>query len=146
MASIASQEPRASEVRHRRETLLLVILPLLLVLLLIIACVVGVLLLPRRDQVSIVSDVMFTLLMLCPAVVCILPVTIGVIAAVFAMNRAHDKAAGPLRRLEDLSLKLAQRADSSTDTINRRTIDFSARLGFLYRWMSVLEGDEDEHD
>lgn len=136
-------EPRVSEIRHRRETLRLVMLPMILVLIAVIACLVGVLLLPRRAQVSVVSDVMFTVLMLCPAVLCVLPITILTISAIFAMNRAHDAASGPLRRLEDMSARLAERAESSTDALNRQTIGISARLGFLYRLMSNLESDED---
>ena len=138
-------EPRTSEIRHQRETLRLVILPMSLVVIAVVACLIGVMLLPRRAQVSVVSDVVLTVLMLCPAVLCVLPITILTISGILAMNRAHDAASGPLRRLEDMSARLAERAESSTDMVNRQTIGISARLGFLYRLMSKLESHEDNN-
>jgi hypothetical protein len=148
MATVQTEELRTSEIKHRRQTLVQIILPLALVLLLIIGLLAAALLwlLPRRPQVSILADVMFTVLMLCPAVLCVLPITIGLVSAVFAMNRAHDSAARPLRRLEALSVRLTQRAESTADTINRKTIETSARMGGVYKVLGVLEDNEDNED
>jgi hypothetical protein len=139
-------ETATSEIRHRRETIRYVILPFALVLLVVIVCLVGVFLLPLRAQVSVVSDVMLTVLMLCPAVVCMLPLAILMVSGVFAMNRAHDAAANPLRRLQAMSARLAARAESTGDTVNQQTIGLSSRLGGLYRFTAVLESDEGDDD
>jgi hypothetical protein len=68
------------------------------------------------------------------------------VSGVFAMNRAHEAAASPLRRLQAMSARLAARAESTGDTFNQQTIGLSSRLGGLYRFMAVLESDEGDDD
>ncbi len=139
-------ELRQSEVRHRRQTVLQLVLPMLLVVLLVVACVVLVLLFPRRLQVGIVADIMVTTFMLCPAVICMFPLALGMLIAVFGMNRVHDGLARPVRRVADFSHTLSERTISTTDMINQKTIDLSARLGGVYKLLSVLESEEYKSD
>lgn len=147
---MAQQQARASEIQHRRETRRWLLLPMILLALFILAGVVLVVLLARGAQggaqVSIVADLLLSVLMLCPLVLCMLPVTILLIGAVFGMNRVHSAAASPLRRLEDLSETLTQRTRSASATINQKTLDTSARLGFVYRLLGTFGEASNEED
>lgn len=131
---------------HRRDTLRYIVLPMAGVLLLIIVCVAGVLLMPRRVQVGTVSNVMLMVLMLCPAVICLLPVTIGAVVGVFGMNRVHDAVANPLKQLENRSTTLAEKVESTTERINRKTIDVSVRFGVVHKLLGTFEKPEDYHE
>ncbi len=133
------QKLPSSKIQHSRDTFWMLFLPMLLLVLLVTAGVVVVALFPRRVQVGIVADWMFTVFMLCPLALCTLPITLLMIGAVFGLNRAHGAAARPLRKLTDHSTTLAQRAHSTANQINQRAIDTSARFGWLHRWLGVFE-------
>jgi hypothetical protein len=94
--------------------------------------------------VGIVADVMLTVLMLCPAVICLFPLTLGMIVAIFGMNRAHNGLARPVRQVAVYSRTLMERSTAVTDHINQKTIDLSARLGGVYKLLSVFESEEDK--
>ncbi|MBZ0293537.1 MAG: hypothetical protein K8L99_13300 [Anaerolineae bacterium] len=127
-----------SEVTHRRETRRLILLPFALGLLLIIACVVVVLLLRRGSQVSLVSDLLVTIFMLCPAVLCMLPITILVIMSAFGMNQVHDLAARPLRQIESYSKLVSNKAAETSAQVSEKTINVSARFGAVYRLLNTF--------
>lgn len=137
-----------SQATHRRETRRYILLPFAAALLLVVACVVVVLLFRRGVQVSLVADLMVLVLMLCPAVICLLPVTLLMVMAVFGMNQAHDALAKPLKRVEDVTVMMAERTAASANVVNQKTIDTSARLGFVLRVLNVFEptrkGTDDE--
>ena len=97
-----------------------------------------VLILPRRAQVGIMADFLLTVFMLCPAAVCLLPVTIGLLVAAFGAGRLHDRAAPPLRGLQARTAAISARADALADSVNRRVIAYSGRLGALLRLFDVF--------
>ena len=141
-----AQSVRESARQHRRDSLRQIVVPILLVFLLLIAIVAGVLLLPRRAQVSLVSDFVLTILVLCPMVLCFLPVTILSVVAVFGLNRVHEVMKRPLYRLEDYSNVMAERTESVTSQVNRQTIQISARFGAVYKLLSIFEPPEETTD
>lgn len=143
---VDSQLPRESVRQHRRDTRRHIILPAFFALLLIVICLVAVLLLPRRSQVSIVSDTMLTVFVLCPLAICFMPITILFIGAIFGMNRAHDALARPLTRLEDYSKTLTERTGVVTDQVNQQTINLSARLGVLDKLLDVFEMPKEDDE
>jgi predicted membrane protein len=128
----------SSEQQHRRETRLQILLPLILGLSLIIAATVIVILFRQAAQVSLVADTMLIVFMLCPLMICLLPITIGLIIAAVAMNKVHDQTRKPLRRLQLASREMADRTHKTTDTINQKTINASARMGGVYRLLDVF--------
>lgn len=128
-----------SEAQHRRETRRQILLPLLAGTLLIVVLVGLVLILPRRAQVGIIADFMLTVFMLCPAAVCLLPVTIGLLVAAFGTGRLHDRAAPPLRGLQARTAAISDRADTLANAVNQRVIAYSGRLGALLRLFDVFE-------
>ena len=128
-----------SKAQHRRETRRQILLPLLAGTLLIVVLVGVVLILPRRAQVSIISDFLLTILMLCPAAVCLLPVTIGLLVAAFGAGRLHDSAAPPLRGLQARTAAISDRADALANAVNQRVVAYGGRLGAVLRVFDVFE-------
>ncbi len=137
MATDAGTRP--STKIHRGETLRYIILPILGVLAIILLGTVATLLLRRPVQVALLADWLLTVLVLCPMALCLFPVCILMIAAVAGLGKAHGLAAKPLRRLEDLSADLANKALTATDSINRQTVNVSTRFAFFDRWMSLFD-------
>src|SRR3982751_4009599 len=89
---------------HRRAVRLEILLPfagglLLIILLVVIAAIAG------KTPTSGVANTMLTVLMLCPMALCLLPVYLLLVVAVFGMNRVYNLIAKPLRQLQELSLK-----------------------------------------
>lgn len=131
--------PRKSDQERQRETLRYLLLPMLGALLLVLIGAAVVLFLPQRSQVSIIADWMISVLVLCPVVICLFPICVGLIAAIAAMNRAHTLAAKPLRRVEDWSHTLAERTAKTTDALNQTTLSASARFAFVDRLLSTFD-------
>lgn len=139
MRARQTQSKPASAAHHARQTQRQIILPVLGGVVLIALLVGIVLWLPQRLQVGIVSDFMLTVFMLCPAVICMLPLTILLLVAAFGAGRLHDRAVPPLRGLQARSGKLAGLADSAATTVNQRTIVYGARLGAALRVLDIFE-------
>jgi lysylphosphatidylglycerol synthetase-like protein (DUF2156 family) len=135
--------------KHQRETRRQVWLPLLLAVVLIVVCavVVVVLFVPRlegENQVSIVSNILLMVFILCPAVLCFGALAIGMVVAAFAMNKGHDALAKPLRRVEELSQSLEARTLQTTTALNRKTIELGSRFAIVSRWLGVFERPKDQ--
>jgi hypothetical protein len=138
MASDRGGRP-AGETLHRQETFRYIILPMTGVLALLILGVAAVLLLPKPKQVSIIADWLLTILFLCPAVLCLFPVVILLVAAVAGLNKAHGAARKPLQKLENLSASLNTRTAEITDAINQKTVDASVKIAFADRLLSIFD-------
>lgn len=130
---------RESDRIHRAEVRRQILLPIGLAFLFIGVLVGFVLLLPLRGQVSIVSDVVMSWVMLCPAAICLFPLALLMLYAVAGMGSANKAAVKPLHRVHDLSDTAANKVVTVTDDINQRTLRVSARLGWLYHVLSVFD-------
>jgi hypothetical protein len=102
---------------HRKETWLHIILPVAGGGAITVGLVILTLLLPLHAQVSLVANLLL-LLVLCPLATCLFPLYIVMMVIAFGMNRVHDGAARPLRRVGDLSRDLADRTISLSESIN----------------------------
>lgn len=125
-------KPGKSIREHRRQTRLGIYLPfaggiLLLVLLMVIAANQG------GARIAVIGDIMLTLFLLCPLVICMFPIYLLVVFVVVGMNRAHDKTAQVLTRAEDLTVKLRDRTYSVTDRAARASINLNSRFAFIDR-------------
>ena len=116
---------------HRRETWLFILLPFLGGTLLVLALFTLALLLPLRSQVSLVADWMVTVFILCPMAICLLPIYVLMMVAAFGMNKVHDKAASPLKRLEILSRTLMEKTITASESLSRASISLGTRFAFL---------------
>lgn len=130
---------RESEKQLNRETRRYLILPMIGAGGVVVLGVVIALLLPSRFQISIIADWMTFVLMLCPLVICLFPLSVVLIVAIFGLAKLSDEAAKPLRRAEDFSKMLADRVVKTTDTINKQTINASARFAFVDRLLSAFD-------
>ncbi|MBI5669149.1 MAG: hypothetical protein HZC41_14185 [Chloroflexi bacterium] len=128
-----------AEQAHRRETRLYIILPLVVGIVVVVAGGVIALLLPQRLQVSLIADLLVTVLLLCPSVLCLFAVAIGFVAAAAAMNKAHTGAGKLLGRAEGLSARMLDTTNRATETINQKTINLSVKLAFLEKLLDVYE-------
>ena len=119
-----------SQKLHRRAVRLEILLPfvgglLLIILLVVIAAVAG------KTPTSGVANTMLTVLILCPMALCLLPIYLLLVMAVFGMNQVYDLLAKPLRQLQELSLKLRDRTYSLSDRAARTSINLNARFAPL---------------
>jgi hypothetical protein len=148
MAAVPNRQ--TSQQQHRRETILYLIVPMIGVGMIVLGGGAIALLLPRRAQVSILSDWMLIVMVLCPAVLCLFGVCIALIVAVAGMNRLHDAATKPLDRLETLSTTLTEKTTQATDAVAQQTVNVSARFAFIDRLLNMFdelpENEEEKHD
>ena len=119
-----------SQKLHRRAVRLEILLPfvgglLLIVVLVVIAAVAG------KTPTSGVANTMLTVLILCPMALCLLPIYLLLVVAVFGMSRVYNLIATPLRQLQELSLKLRDRTYSLSDRAARTSINLNARFAPL---------------
>jgi hypothetical protein len=143
MASTPNHQPVDSQTLHRRELFRQIILPLLGGAAFVALLLVITLLLPRRLQVSLISDFMLTCLGLCPAVICLFPLYVAMMVMAFGMNKVNDALARPLRRLENGSSALASRVGQVTDTINQKAVDLSVKIAPIEKVLDVFERPQD---
>lgn len=131
--------------KHRRDTRLNIWLPFAGGLLLLIGAVVVAALLPLRSQLSVVSDFLVTVLVLCPLAVCLFPVYIGLVALVFLMNGVHDKTGRALGKTVNWSHSLNRWVDAQSERLEKRMIGISARWASVERVL-LKAFDEDRDD
>lgn len=139
MASSPTDQVSNSASTHRRETLVYIILPFAVAVLLVVAGVVIAMILPQRAQVSVIADLLLSVLLLCPAVVCLFPLVLLLITGAVAMNQVHDKAALPLRRVEQLTENLARRTHRVTEVINRKAVELGVKSASIERLLDIFE-------
>jgi len=142
---MAASPGRQAEANHRRETLLSIILPVggAGVVLLAVLAVTLLFLLPTRPQVSVLADWLLMVFMLCPLALCLLPVCIGLMTAVFAMNQLHGKTARMMGKAEALSQSLAEKTMDATETVSKKSISLNATLAHLDPLWRIFDGKED---
>lgn len=146
---MTQQQIQSAKNHHRRDTLLWIVLPMAALVLLIVAAVAVAIWVPRDlegAQLRIISDLMLMVIILCPMLLCLLPLAILMVVSVFGLNRVHDMLVQPLRKVSGYSLTAADRTSSITDRINRQTINTSARLGFIYRFLGTFEDPTDKEE
>jgi len=136
------------ETRHRQQTRWEIILPAAAGFLVIIICIVFVAsraFLPSMDEsnrVSLLADWMMLVFMLCPALLCMLPLALLGIVAVAGMTKAHGALTGLLAKVEDASRTLESKTKSVTNQVNQKTIAVSSRFGLIYKLLGVFERPE----
>lgn len=133
---------RPALTRHRRETLVWILLPVGGGGLLVAGAGVAAMLLRKASQVALLADWLFTILVLCPVVLCLLPLCVGLITLVFGMNHAHDQAAHLLGKGEAASETVKDKTLEVTESVSRKSIDFNARLASLDKVWGVFDRKE----
>lgn len=102
----------ASVERHRRQTRLEIWLPAAIALgVLVVAVLAAAFISTRYEELALVSNFVLTLLILCPAALCVLPLALVLVVAAVGMNNVHDWSEVKLGTVNRLSYSLNRRVD-----------------------------------
>lgn len=135
---------------QRRRIWLSVVLPFTLALVLVVVFIGVALSLRSPAQVSILSDSLFTLLVLCPSVVVMFPVVILGIALAALMSRWSDRTRSPLRRMELWTAMMEENVEDWLGQVDGQVLNWAVRLAPVrqllgaFDSMADAETDEDE--
>lgn len=138
-----TEQPNIADAQkqHRRETRRQIYWPfgLMIFVFILVMVLVFTVVLPRRVQVSLVADYFTILCFLCPLLLCLFPIYLLAVTALYGVTRLHDSAQSPLTRIERLSQQLNRQATDATDALNQRTIEMSMRFAFLSRLFDIFD-------
>lgn len=132
--------------RHRRQTRLLIWLPFWLGLAVVVLAVGLAAAQPLRAQVSLMSDFMLTLLVLCPLAICLLPLYLGVVLLAWLVYRLHGMSERSLGRVVTWSETMPARATRIGDRLAGWAINLNARLAPLENKVYGLLDHQPEKD
>lgn len=121
----ATRRIRRAQVRKE------IVLPFLGGVLVLIVIVVIAAFLPSRGHTSFVADFLLTLLILCPAVICMFPIYMLMVFAVYGMGRVNKGIYRPLSAAEGLTNRMKARTETVANTVAERTINVSAQFARL---------------
>ncbi|MBC8099055.1 MAG: hypothetical protein H7Y11_06405 [Armatimonadetes bacterium] len=113
-------------------------LPALLALLLIAGLVGSTIFLTPRGFDS-VANFMVTCLCLLPLTLCLFPLYLGVMLAVYGMARLNHSLASQLNRVDALEAALHTRIVNTTATLNRRATQIGVSLAWLDPLLTIFE-------
>lgn len=146
MSQPDEQSEEARELRHlalrraeRRKIWLSVLLPFMIVLVVALAVIGTVLTLRSPVQVSLLSDSMLTVLVLCPLVICTFPLVILSLVLVTLLNRWHPKSRSPLRRLEAWTALMEQNVEEWLGNVDERILNWAVRLAPFRQLLTTFD-------
>ncbi|MCY3574863.1 MAG: hypothetical protein OXG92_03310 [Chloroflexi bacterium] len=139
-------QQQENERSQRRRQFIGLWLPFLFVLLLMLASVAAVLILPAPEQVALVTDVMLTLLVLCPATALLFALLIGAWALVFQLHRWRGRARSPLRRLEALTAAASTRVDGWLGSVDSYVLAWAVRLAPVRSLLTLFDAPQENED
>lgn len=116
-----------------------VMLPFLIVFVIAAAIIGTVLSLRSPVQVSVMSDSMLTLLVLCPLVICMFPLVILSLLLVSLLNRWHPLSRSPLRRLEAWTALMEQHAEEWLGNVDDRVLNWAVRLAPFRQLLTTFD-------
>ena len=133
---------RELERAQRRGLRLSVLLPFAFVLAVAVAFVGIALSLKSPMQLAILSDSMLTVLVLCPLVIIMFPLTLLSFALVALASRWWSKSRSPLRRLEAWTAHLEGNVDTWLGQVDERVLDWTVRLAPVRALLMAFEPPE----
>ena len=116
-----------------------VFLPFALMLMLLAAIVGAALSLRTAAQVAVLSDAMFTLLVLCPMVICMFPLVILMLTLAIVAGRLQRISKSPLRRLESWTAALENHADKWLGRIDERALQWAVNFAPFRRVLGMFD-------
>ncbi|MCY4073210.1 MAG: hypothetical protein OXG60_18110 [Chloroflexi bacterium] len=121
-----------------------VMLPFGFVLLLVLAYIAIAVALPAPTQVAVLSDAAFSLLVLCPAAVCLFPLSIAILVLVALMHRWQRGTMSPLRRLERWAAALESNADRWLGSVDQRILNWAVAFAPIRQLLRSFDTLSDE--
>lgn len=148
MADDTPQMPEQGRALHRRETRRQIWLPLLLGIGAIFLPVVLIAI--QRDAIwriraAAIGDFLYTILCAMPLLLCSFLAYLVIMILVIAMNKLHRRTETPLERVEGIASTLATRIEAFSNTVNERTVTWSARLEHLMTFLDLFDDVRGEH-
>ena len=126
------------------------LLPFTLVLAIALAYCITALALRSPVQVAVLSDSALTLLVLCPATICLFPLVIASLVFVVLMGRWQRASVSPLRRLEGWTATLEANAEKwfgrIDDQVLRAAVAFAPIRQLLRSFDTLASEQQDEGD
>ncbi|PJF30137.1 MAG: hypothetical protein CUN52_04840 [Phototrophicales bacterium] len=98
------------------------------------------------DQVSILGDIFMVVLLLCPLMLCGLPLYLALVAGVYGLIRLDSGTAYRLRQLQHTSHKVQMTTEKVTQSLAKRSIQLHARAEFLRPLFRIFDRIEDKKD
>ncbi len=98
------------------------------------------------DQISILGDIFMIVLMLCPLMICGIPLYLALVAGIFGLIRLDSGTVYRLRKLQHTSKKVQLGAQNITHSVAKRSIQFNARTEFLRPLFRIFDRVEDKKD
>ncbi|MCE2471880.1 MAG: hypothetical protein J4G18_08265 [Anaerolineae bacterium] len=144
MSRQAQQERQYRELERaqRRRLWLSVLLPFSFVLAVAVAFVGIALSLRSPAQLAILSNAMLTVLLLCPLVIIMFPLTILSFGLVALASRWRSKSRSPLRRLEAWTAVVEQNAEGWLGQVDERVLNWAVRLAPVRELLMAFEAPE----
>ena len=124
---------------QRQQTRRYIILPFFLVILIFGALVGLILSLRTPTQVAVVSDMLLTLFVLCPLVICMFPIAVIMLVLIALMNRLHDGTRSPLRRLEQWTYTMEQQVEGWARIVDSRVINYAVKFAPIRRILTIFD-------
>ncbi len=107
-------------------------LPFIGALIVILALVVATATFPDIRQTDLVADFLL-IFVLCPAIVCFLPIYFLMVVAIYGMGRVNKGVAKPMMALERLTASIEQRTTNVSARAAKASITLNARLASIDR-------------
>jgi ABC-type transport system involved in multi-copper enzyme maturation permease subunit len=130
---------------QRQQTRRYIFLPFIILLLIFVAIIAVIVSLRTPTQVAVVSDMLFTIFILCPLVICMFPVAIIMFVLIALMNRLHDGTKSPLRRLEQWTYTMEQRVDGWARIVDSRVIHYAVKFAPIRRILTIFDTPSSSH-
>lgn len=124
---------------ERRRVWLTVLLPFLIALAIAVVIIGTALSLRSPVQVSVLSDSMLTVLVLCPLVICMFPLVILSFVSVRLLNRLHPRSRSPLRRLEAWTALVEQNVDERLGNVDERVVNWAVRFAPIRQILTTFD-------
>ena len=108
----------------------LIMLPFLggIALIVLLVAIAG--LLPDQRQTSLIAD-FFMILVLCPVVLCVFPIYLLMVIAIYGMGRLNQGITKPILRLERLTANVRGRTHNVAEQVGKASITLNARLASI---------------
>ena len=98
------------------------------------------------SRVYVVANCLLMLTVLCPALLCLLPIYFLLVFAVSGMNSTYRSAAKPLRSLEHLTVRVLDWTVRQSDRVARQSINLNVRLAPISNWMEHAFDERKDDD
>ena len=96
------------------------------------------------EQVSIIGDIFITVLMLCPLVICGIPLYLALGAGVFGLIRLDSGTRFRLRKIQHTSKQAQIKAENLSQSLAKQSIRVNTRAEFLRPLFRLFDRPEDK--